>query len=185
MPRGRPRIHPIPDPSIPKRPRGRPRLVGAGLASAHPVAPADSHKPVQTPGRVSPPSPPAITINNQPITWAFIRRVYNALGNDWDNVADAFWKARNATGHNAIYRYISAGMRVPSPGSIPSGSKRSTTPWISLPSRDREQGRMDLIREWWIHLYTPSARRTAAIAEQSSEVQSMIDAIAAKFGGVL
>lgn len=179
MPRGRPRIHPLPDPSAPPRPRGRPRKISPPPAYISNVLPPALSS--------TPPEPaPHILINSQPITWAFIRLVHKRLGNDWDITIDAFWKARRATGYNGIYRYIMAGLRsaeTPAPGSVPTNSKSaySTKPWIYHPSSDREAGRMENIREWWLSLYTPSTAKATA----SAEVQSMVDAIAAKFGGVL
>jgi len=109
---------------------------------------------------------PAIIINDQRVTWAFIKLVYKRLHCDWDDTADAFWKARRATGSNGIYRYIMSGFK-PSP---------QGAPWICRPSVDRENGRMESIRQWWIGLYTPSNKTAArTISSKYPEVKMMLE----------
>lgn len=155
MPRGRPRIHPPRDPSAPRRPRGRPKKYAGANAFAS-----------------------CIFISNQRVTWSFIRYVYKRLGCDWDAAIDAFWKARNTTGDNGIYRYIMAGFK-------PSLNRPA---YITQPSAEREAGKMESIRDWWLKFYTP--RRREAIGTENvlplpqqpyHEIKSMIDMLTEKF----
>ncbi|MFA5751100.1 MAG: hypothetical protein WC898_02310 [Candidatus Paceibacterota bacterium] len=115
---------------------------------------------------------PHILINDQRVTWSMIKYVYKRLHCDWDNTIDAFWKARNATGSNGIYRYIMSGF---TPG-------KKGPAWIHLPSRDREEGKMESIRQWWFKLYVPSSKNKATIAINSDEVKNMLESLSEKFG---
>jgi hypothetical protein len=148
MPRGRPCIHRSCDSDVPRRPRGRPRKTprtGARFGTAESPA-------------------PHITINGHRVTWSFIIFVHKRL-HDWDDTIDAFWKARNATGPNGIYRYVMAGF---SPG-------KNRVPWNTVPSREREEGKMEKIRDWWIGLYTPAGnRRTATLSVDAPDVATMM-----------
>lgn len=108
---------------------------------------------------------PYITISDQRVAWSFIKYVYKRLGCDWDDTIDAFWKAREATGSNAIYRYVMAGFK---PG-------KNRVPWNSTPSKEREAGRMGKIRRWWLNLYTPSAKKRDTLSVKSPEVKTMLD----------
>lgn len=91
-----------------------------------------------------PPKPAVgIKIGSQIIPWSFVRMVNNAAKGDWDNTIDAFWKARNATGYNAIQKYITKGL-------IADGNGRR---YILVPSKERENGQMESIRTWWEGLY--------------------------------
>ena len=83
---------------------------------------------------------------------------------DWDDTIDAFWKARNATGANGIYRYIMSGFKPTSRG----------VPWITLPSKERENGKMQSIRDWWGALYKPSENRPNTLSLKSADVKDML-----------
>jgi hypothetical protein len=111
---------------------------------------------------------PGIIINGQHITWAFIRKVYNMLGKSWDDTADAFFKARNCTGENGIYRYINAGFR----------SNKTGIKYITLPSKEREAGKMESIRDWWIQLYQP--KHDSTVSAEHAEVKTMLDSLLQK-----
>lgn len=112
---------------------------------------------------------PFITISDQMVTWSFIKFVYKRLGCSWDDTIDAFWKARHCKGSNAIYRYIMSGFRPTARGVV----------WIKLPSKEREQGKMESIREWWLTHYQPKRQNNIICANQ--EIKSMLDNLAEKF----
>lgn len=114
---------------------------------------------------------PTITIGTQDISWPFIMKVHVAGGKDWDVTADAFWKARNAVGINAIYRYINAGLRPDKNG------KR----FAFAMSKERETGKMESVRLWWVSLYTPVRQREAA-EEQKAAIDDMLKSIGDKLG---
>lgn len=144
-------------------PRGRPRI--------HP--PRDPDAPRRPRGRPSAARmAPHIVIGGQRVTWAFIKSVYKRLGCSWDDTIDAFWKARGTTGSNGIYRYITAGFQ---PG-------KNGVPWITLPSRERENGQMASIYLWWEKLYTPAGARQETISAASDEVRSMLADLTEKLG---
>jgi hypothetical protein len=81
----------------------------------------------------------AIIINDQTITWASVQMVRRMCGGDWDQTIDAFWKARNATGKNAVMRYVIAGF----------AKSETGLRYSLLPSAERERGQMEHIRQWW------------------------------------
>jgi hypothetical protein len=110
------------------------------------------------------PIAPHIIINEQRIYWSAIKQIYKRLGCNWDTTIDAFWKARHATGSNGIYRYTMSGF---APG-------KYGPAWIHLPSKERENGQMESIREWWIALYKPSEKRLKTIAIQKADVACML-----------
>ncbi len=85
----------------------------------------------------------SLTINGQEITWPFIMKVRNMFKGDWDNTLDAFWKARDAKGQNGIQKYIMCGF-------IPDKMGKR---YMLMPSKERENGQMESIREWWHRLY--------------------------------
>jgi hypothetical protein len=83
---------------------------------------------------------PHILINNQKIYWSFIQSVKTIFGKNDDMMIDAFWKARNQPN---IAAYIKKGL-------IPDLKNRR---YMIYPSRERENGEMEQIREWWYGLY--------------------------------
>jgi hypothetical protein len=124
------------------------------------------------PGRKKNAKPaPFITINDQEVSWPFIMRVHIALGKEWDTTIDAFWKARNAVGINAICRYINAGLKPDKNG------KR----FIMTMSKEREFGKMESVRRWWAMLYTPVKQREAA-ESQKAAIDDMLKSIGDKLG---
>jgi len=87
-----------------------------------------------------------VTINNQKIAWSFIMKVRKRFGGNWDSTIDAFWKARNASGSNAIIKYIEDGFK-------PDEKNNRHT---MFPSKEREAGHMESIRIWWnTEVYKP------------------------------
>lgn len=90
-----------------------------------------------------------IEINGQNIPWSAIGRIRKLCGGDWDTTIDAFWKAREAKGKNGILRYVQRGF-VPDD----KGNRYSL-----MPSKERENGEMEIVRKWWKGLYTPSPKR--------------------------
>lgn len=115
------------------------------------------------------PLAPAITINGTRITWSFIKLVYKRLHCDWDDTIDAFWKARRCIGSNGIQRYIMSGFKP---------DKNTGKPWILSPSNERENGKMESIRLWWIKLYTPTEQLTTRSRKyHTPEVKQMIDSL--------
>lgn len=99
----------------------------------------------------------AIIINNQSIPWSFIQRVRRICGGDWDQTLDIFWKCRNATGTNGIIRYITRGL-------LDLGKNNK---WLFLPSKERECGRMESIRQWWSSLYERKPREGTASCKEA------------------
>lgn len=81
----------------------------------------------------------AIIINEQKITWASVQMVRRMCGGDWDQTIDAFWKARKATGRNGVMRYVLRGFVANDKGAR----------YSLVPSKERENGQMENIREWW------------------------------------
>jgi hypothetical protein len=69
--------------------------------------------------------------------------VNKAAHTDWDDTIDAFWKARNATGYNAIQKYVLKGLL----------ADKNGRQYILIPSKERENGQMESIRTWWETLY--------------------------------
>lgn len=84
-----------------------------------------------------------LIIKDQEIPWSFVQRIRRICGGDWDQTLDIFWKARNATGNNGIIKYISKGLV-----DLAKGNR-----WLLMPSRERENGRMEVVRQWWSSLY--------------------------------
>lgn len=84
-----------------------------------------------------------IKINGQEIPWSFVFQVRGRFKGDWDDTMDCFWKARNAQGVDGIRRYINAGWK---PGK---DGKR----YNFMVSKERENGQMTAIRDWWDSLY--------------------------------
>ena len=69
--------------------------------------------------------------------------VKKAAKDEWDDVIDAFWKARNATGYNAVQKYVLKGLI----------ADKNGRRYILLPSKERENGQMESIRTWFETLY--------------------------------
>lgn len=105
-----------------------------------------------------------VKINDYTIPWSFVWQTYAKCGRDWDCTMDAFWKARNCTGKNGIQRYILCGFKHP-------------TKYILSVSKERENGKMDSIREWWLSLYD----RKKDTSAECVDMADMIAAISGKF----
>jgi hypothetical protein len=91
----------------------------------------------------------SIEINGQQIPWSAIGRIRKLCGGDWDTTIDAFWKARGADGQNGVLRYVQRGF-------VPDKAGKR---YSLMPSKERENGEMEKVREWWKGLYTPSTKR--------------------------
>jgi len=111
----------------------------------------------------------SVDINGQLIPWSFVWRVRKLCGGDWDSTIDCFWKARRCTGANGIQRYIMSGLK----------QKDWRERWMLMPSKDRENGKMESLRDWWLGLYE---RRRAGDSENSVDVSEMIAQLTEKFG---
>jgi len=93
-----------------------------------------------------------VVIEGQQIPWAIVQRVRGLCGGDWDQTIDAFWKARGAKGKDGIIKYVLAGFRRGS-----NGNKYSL-----LPSKEANDGKMELVRTWWNeYVYKPKPRKDA------------------------
>ena len=91
---------------------------------------------------------PHIIINAQKIPWSFIQFVrIKKMGGDWDQTINAFWLARNSTD---VIKYVQAGF---SPDE--KGNKYSL-----LPSKEMNEGKMEMIRKWWDSLYKPQPKKS-------------------------
>jgi hypothetical protein len=90
-------------------------------------------------------------------------KVRSMFGGDWDETMDAFWKARNANGYNGVVKYVMRGFIQNDKG----------IRYITLPSKERENGKMESIRAWWNSLYTRSPRT------QVMSIKDIFSAIAA------
>lgn len=89
-----------------------------------------------------------IIINGQQIPWSFVGKVRMMFKGDWDDAIDCFWKARNATGYNGVQKYILKGF-------IPNNKGIRYSMQMS---KEREEGKMDSLREWWNSLYARKGR---------------------------
>jgi hypothetical protein len=102
-----------------------------------------------------------VVINEQRIPWSFVFRVHKECGGDWDRTIDCFWRARRATGRDAIVRYISACLRR-------TAAKGKVATYCVQPSTERELGKMEDLRRWWATLYdrkrAPASLREIAAA---------------------
>jgi hypothetical protein len=89
---------------------------------------------------------PGIVINGQRVPWSFIQFVRNKkMGGDWNQTINAFWQARNAPN---IIKYVQMGFKPDKNGRI----------YSLLPSKEMNDGKMEMIRQWWEGLYKPSAK---------------------------
>jgi len=115
----------------------------------------------------------SITLNGQLIPWSFVWRVHALCGKDWDRTIDCFHKAKHCTGVNGIQRYIMSGLR----------GKTYGDRWMLHPSRERENGQMESLRDWWMGLYERRTKSDAADdGGQSVDVAEMIAALTQKLG---
>lgn len=105
--------------------------------------------------------PTGITIAESTISWAFIWQTYAKCGKDWDTTIDAFWKARRCTGANGVQKYILCGFR-------------HATKYILKASKEREDGKMENLRQWWLSLY--ERKRST-----SQECADILDSLMEKF----
>jgi hypothetical protein len=85
----------------------------------------------------------SISLGGQLVPWSFVWRVHGLCGKDWDSTIDCFWKAQHCTGANGVQRYIMSGLK----------QKERSARWMLTPSRERESGRMESLRDWWLGLY--------------------------------
>lgn len=107
-----------------------------------------------------------ITIADSSIPWSFIWLTFGKCGKDWDCTIDCFWKCRKSIGKNGVQRLILAGLRHP-------------TKYMLQPSKERENGQMESIRQWWLGLYERKK-------DASKDCADMIAALSSKFdlGGI-
>ena len=88
----------------------------------------------------------SIIISGQQIPWSFVQRIANFVDRDWDRVMDIFWKSRDAKN---IMRYIQKGL-------IPNAEGKR---YILYPSRERDNGKIESIRQWWHqNVYVPKRK---------------------------
>lgn len=67
------------------------------------------------------------------------------MGGDWDRTMDAFWKARHAAPPRGVMLYVSKGLKPDAKGNR----------YSLLPSKERNEGQIEMIRRWWNGIYTP------------------------------
>jgi hypothetical protein len=101
-----------------------------------------------------------LKITDNLIPWSFVFQVKKHCNGDWDAVMDVFWKARHAKGKNAVQRYIRAGLK----------PNQCGVKYALLPSKEREDGRMDSIRQWFDSLY----KRKRAPNQEAFDIVSML-----------
>ncbi len=101
-----------------------------------------------------------LNINDQIIPWSFVFLVNKQCRGDWDTTMDCFWKARHIKDVNGVQRYIRAGLKQNQYG------KR----YILLNSKERENGQMESIREWFQSLY----ERKRAPNQECKDIVSML-----------
>jgi len=105
----------------------------------------------------------AVEINGQKVPWSAVQKVRRMCGGDWDQTIDAFWKARNATGPNAILRYVMHGFVKNDAG----------IRYSLLPSKERERGQMENIREWWRDMVAKEAPKKAGPTKVKQAMKEM------------
>lgn len=103
-----------------------------------------------------------IFIGESSIPWSFVWQTFARCGRDWDTTIDAFWKARNCKGKNGVQRYIMSGFR-------------HVNKYILQPSKERESGKMESLREWWLKLYDRKR-------DSSKEYTDMVALLSGTFG---
>lgn len=111
------------------------------------------------------PEKAGLKIGDQVIPWSFVFQVKKECHGDWDTTIDCFWKARNAKGSYAVQRYIRKGLKPDQFG------KR----YMLLPSKEREAGKMDSIRQWFDKLYDRKKAPQSVCAD-------LVALLAGKFG---
>lgn len=110
----------------------------------------------------------SIEINGQLIPWSFVWRVHGLCGGEWDSTIDCFWKAKHCTGARGIQRYIMSGLK----------GKEYGDRWMLHPSRERGNGKMESLREWWKGLY----ERRRGAGKDGVDIGEMIAQLTGKFG---
>jgi len=123
---------------------------------------------MRTPKTKTPDKKTAVDINGRLIPWSFVWRVHALCGKDWDATIDCFWKARKSDGQNGVQRYIMSGLK----------QKERCDRWMLRPSKERENGKMQRLRDWWLGLY----ERRRAAGEGSVDVAEMLAALSGKLG---
>jgi hypothetical protein len=103
-----------------------------------------------------------IIIGESSIPWSFVWQTHAECGSDWDTTIDAFWKARNCKGKNGVQRYILCGFRHVNKYSLQA-------------SKEKESGKMESIREWWLQLYERKR-------DSSKECADMVAMLTGAFG---
>jgi SPP1 gp7 family putative phage head morphogenesis protein len=120
-----------------------------------------------------------ITINGNLLPWSFVRRVWNKCGRDWEQTVDCFWKARKATGHAGIQKYIMAGFK----------SRGGGVPYMLQPSKERQlPGGKKKTWAWWHGLYISKKRPAADTAPTvviRDDPKSMAEIFRDVFGGAI
>ena len=115
----------------------------------------------EIPGAGSMNEAPHIVINSQKIPWSFIQFVrIKKMKGDWDQTINAFWQARN---HPTIIKYIQMGFKPDKNGRI----------YSLLPSKEMNDGKMDMIRKWWDSLYKP-AQKKQGVATIKDALRAML-----------
>jgi hypothetical protein len=109
-----------------------------------------------------------LNINGQSIPWSFVYKIHTLCSKDWDATIDCFWKAKHCIGANGIQRYIMCGFK---PDKF--GNK-----FMLRLSKERENGQMESLRNWWMKLYV---RKRTADAAQSASLSDMMAMLAGKF----
>jgi hypothetical protein len=112
----------------------------------------------------------SVIISGQLIPWSFVWRVHRLCGRNWDDTIDCFWKAKCCTGENGIQRYIMSGLR----------KGRGGERWMLVPSRERWDGKMEGIRQWWEGLYRRRERRDDG--GNDGAIEAMLAELTAKMG---
>lgn len=87
-----------------------------------------------------------VVINNQQIYWSFIQKIRNQVfRGDWGRTIDAFWRARHATGENAVMRYMQQGLKADDKG----------RKYLLYPSETYVNNRESIMRWWNDEVYKP------------------------------
>jgi hypothetical protein len=114
----------------------------------------------------------AIVINGQKIHWSAVQMVRANCGGDWDQTIDSFWKARHATGKSAILRYVLRGFVKNEKG----------IRYSLLPSKEREHGQMESIRQWWRDAVAKEAPKKGEPSKVKDALREMLLEMAKALG---
>ena len=98
---------------------------------------------------MTPKKPSFVLLEGQQIPWSVIQMVRRACGGDWDQTMDAFWKARLCKGPNSIVKFVVKGLVKNEVG----------VRYSLVTSKERENGQMEAIRQWWNKAYTPKPKK--------------------------